>query len=158
MMNMFSTLNISGSALTAEKLRLDVIAGNLANMNSTRSATDPTYPYRRRTVVFTEKLDEARARPRPYPRSRAATTTAPPYQPGKGVQVERIVLDRRPPRLVYDPEHPDANPETGYVAYPNVEVVKEMTDMITAHRSYEANATAARTAKEIYLKALEIGV
>lgn len=153
-MGMFSMMRISGSALTAEKLRLDVVAGNLANMNSTRSAADPVGPYRRRTVVFAEELDQARVNTRAGGRTAQAGQG---FAPGRGVRVERIIADDSPPRLVYDPEHPDADPETGYVAYPNVEVVKEITSLITSQRSYEANATALRTAKEIYMKTLEIG-
>ncbi|MFY9115402.1 MAG: flagellar basal body rod protein FlgC [Dethiobacteria bacterium] len=146
-MSLFSMFRISGSALTAEKLRLDVIAGNLANMNTTRTARGG--PYRRRTVVFAEQLDRERSRARLADVSR--------NEPGKGVRVQNIYRDMRDPRLVYDPEHPDADAETGYVAYPNIEVVKEITDLITAQRSYEASSTALKTAKEIYLKALEIG-
>ncbi len=146
-MSLFSMFGISGSALTAEKLRLDVIAGNLANMNTTRTAQGG--PYRRRTVVFAEQLDRERSRMKQADISR--------HDPGKGVRVQSIYRDMRDPRLVYDPEHPDADAETGYVAYPNIEVVKEITDLITAQRSYEASSTALKTAKEIYLKALEIG-
>ena len=75
---------------------------------------------------------------------------------GRGVRVARIYADHRDPQLVYDPEHPDAG-EDGFVSYPNIELAKEMTDMITALRSYEANTTAVNTAKSLYLKALEIG-
>ncbi|NLI69828.1 MAG: flagellar basal body rod protein FlgC [Firmicutes bacterium] len=146
-MGLFSMFRISGSALTAEKLRLDVIAGNLANMNTTRTARGG--PYRRRTVVFAEQLDRER--------SRMQQAGVSHGEPGKGVRVQSIYRDMRDPRLVYDPEHPDADAETGYVAYPNIEVVKEITDLITAQRSYEASSTALKTAKEIYLKALEIG-
>jgi flagellar basal-body rod protein FlgC len=149
----FPDFRISGSALTAEKTRLDIIAGNLANMNTTRTAEGG--PYRRRTVVFSEDLAESRNRRmivQPFvPSSEAAGA----YR-GQGVRIDRILADHRDPMLVFDPEHPDAQ-EDGYVRYPNVELAKEMTDMITAQRSYEANVTAVQTAKSLYTKALEIG-
>ncbi len=154
-MNMFPEFRISGSALTAEKTRLDTIAGNIANMNTTRTAEGG--PYRRRTVAFAEDLAEARQRTRrmivePFVPSKAV----PAGFHSRGVRVELILADHREPMMVYDPEHPDAG-EDGYVLYPNVELAKEMTDMITAQRSYEASATAVQTAKSIYMKALEIG-
>jgi len=142
---MFSLFSISGSALTAEKLRLDVISANLANINTTRSADGG--PYKRRTVVFAEQLS-SRMSPAGPGTGRAVL--------GGGVRVEAIYADRSPPQQVFDPEHPDAD-ENGYVSYPNIELVREITDMITAVRSYEANVTAVNTAKSIYLKALEIG-
>ncbi|MEW5785221.1 MAG: flagellar basal body rod protein FlgC [Bacillota bacterium] len=141
-MNLFTSFQISGSALTAEKLRLDVIAGNIANMSTTRTAAGG--PYRRRTVAFAEDLAASRGR-----------NDSVSFH-GRGVRVDRIYADHRPPQLVFDPDHPDAG-EDGYVRYPNIELAKEMTDMITALRSYEANTTAVNTAKSLYLKALEIG-
>jgi flagellar basal-body rod protein FlgC len=143
---LFSAFQISGSALTAEKLRMDVIAGNLANMHSTRSPEGG--PYRRRTVVFAEQLADWRQRVNP--------TGTPAGFNGAGVRVERIYADWREPQLVFDPDHPDAWAD-GYVRYPNVDLAKEMTAMITVLRSYEANTTAVNTAKSLYLKALEIG-
>lgn len=139
-MELFRSFQISGSALTAEKLRIDTVAGNLANLQTTRTAAGG--PYRRKTVIFAERLNQAR--------------TLPPTYRGYGVRVARVVEDPNPPRLEYDPEHPDAN-EEGFVAYANIDMAKEMTDLITASRSYEANTTAVNTAKSIYLKALEIG-
>lgn len=152
-MSFFPEFRISGSALTAEKSRLDVIAGNLANMNTTRTAAGG--PYKRRTVVFSEELAES------YRKRRVVTPFVMSEQAGgayggQGVRLERILADHRDPMLVYDPEHPDAR-EDGYVEYPNVELAKEITDMITAQRSYEANVTAIQTAKSLYSKALEIG-
>ena len=144
-MSLFNSFQISGSALTAEKLRLDVIAGNLANMQTTR--TPAGGPYRRRTVVFAEALAVQGARGANH---RGAVFT------GQGVRVDRIYADQGEPQLVYDPDHPDAG-DDGYVRYPNIELAREMTDMITALRSYEANSTAVNTAKSLYLKALEIG-
>jgi len=139
-MEIFRSFQISGSALTAEKLRVDIVAGNLANMQTTR--TQEGGPYRRRTVVFAERL--------------AQTANSPFFREGRGVKVAAIVEDPNPPRLAYDPGHPDAN-EQGFVAFPNIDLAKEMIDLITASRSYEANATAINSAKAIYLKALEIG-
>lgn len=153
-MGLFSTFAISGSALTAEKLRLDVIAGNMANLNTTR--TDDGGPYRRRTVVFAEQLEEAREKYGGNSRTGRHRESAV-ENPGMGVRVHAIYSDPREPRLVYDPDHPDADPETGYVAYPNIEVAKEVTDLITAQRSYEASATVLKASKDIYLRALEIG-
>ena len=163
-MGMFSAFNISGSGLTAEKLRLDLISGNLSNMNTTR--TPHGGPYQRRTAVFAEQLNRAQQENTVGPRGgNGATVGAAEVgggengelpSPGAGVHVHHIHLDDAEPRMVYDPDHPDAD-EDGYVAYPNVEVAKEMTDMITAQRSYESNATSLNTAKEMYMKALEIG-
>lgn len=150
-MNLFSAFQISGSALTAEKLRMDVIAGNLANMHTTRTAGGG--PYRRRTVVFAEQLAAWRGRSdAPFRPSRGLQAGFG----GGGVRVDRIYADHRQPQLIFDPDHPDAGAD-GYVRYPNVELVKEMTDMITALRAYEANTTAVNTAKSLYLKSLEIG-
>ncbi|HOB28482.1 MAG TPA: flagellar basal body rod protein FlgC [Bacillota bacterium] len=146
-MSLFSTFHISASGLTAEKLRLDVIAGNLANQHSTRTAGGG--PYRRRTVIFAEELAGRRAAPGISP------GRGVPFS-GRGVRVDQIYADPHPPQLVYEPGHPDADAE-GYVQYPNVELSKEITDMITAVRSYEANTTVINTAKSLYLKALEIG-
>lgn len=126
---------ISASGLTAERLRLDLVAGNVANMNTTR--TSEGGPYRRRVPVFTEMLADA----------------APPAD---GVRVAGIYLDPSPPRLVYDPQHPDADAR-GYVSLPNINIVNEMVDLITATRSYEANAAVLNGSKAIAMRALEIG-
>lgn len=150
-MALFDLFHISGSALTAEKLRLEVISGNLANMNTTRTAAGG--PYRRRTVVFAETLAACNNGPSVHaPANGAARGSAA----GRGVRVQAILADHRPPRLAHDPDHPDAG-EDGYVRYPNVDLAKEITDMLTALRAYEANSTAIDAAKTIYLKALEIG-
>ncbi len=141
-MELFRSFQISGSALTAEKLRVDTVSSNLANMETTRTLEGG--PYRRKTVVFAERLALARR------------GDMPPAFRRNGVHVAAVVEDPNPPRLAYDPEHPDAG-EDGYVAYPNIDLAKEMTDLITASRSYEANTTAVNTAKSLYLKALEIG-
>jgi len=120
---------------------MDLIAGNLANINTTRTASGG--PYRRKVAVFAERLQAAMGAGR-----------AP--WPGAGVRVAAIVEDSTPPRLVYDPSHPDADAR-GYVSLPNINVVNEMIDLITAARAYEANATVLNAAKGMALKALEIG-
>ncbi len=134
-MSTFDALNTSASALTAQRLRMDTIASNLANANTTR--TDKGEAYRREMVVFESKQ---------------------PTKPGAasgGVQVAGIIEDQSPFKMVYDPEHPDAN-EQGYVAYPNVNPITEMTDLISATRSYEANVTVVQALKSAAGKALEI--
>ena len=137
-MKVFETLAVSGSALTAEKLRMDLISNNIANMNTTR--TPDGGPYRRQVALFAQRLEKA---------SQGGRTS-------QGVQVRGVVHDPTPPRMVFEPDHPDAN-EQGYVAYPNVDMVKEMVDMVTSTRSYEANVTVLNAAKNMFLKALEIG-
>ncbi|NLL19776.1 MAG: flagellar basal body rod protein FlgC [Clostridia bacterium] len=139
-MSIFSSMNISASGLTAERLRLDTIANNLANINTTRTAQGG--PYRRQTLVFTEKLEKAIGAREKFR--------------GAGVEVAEIRRDQGEPRRVYDPTHPDAG-DDGYVHYPNINIVNEMVDMITATRAYEANITAINAAKTMALKALEIG-
>jgi len=133
-MNLFHTMDISASGLTAQRLRLDTIANNLANAETTRTV-DGT-PYRRQVPVFREVLDGISG-------------------DLGGVEVVEIVKDQSPFRMVYDPGHPDANPE-GYVLYPNVNPVIEMTDMISATRSYEANLSVMNACKSMFLKALDI--
>ncbi len=135
-------LIISGSALTAQRLRMDVIANNIANANTTR--TPEGGPYRRRRVVF-------------MPREALWSWISRHRGTGQGVQVEQIVEDQRPGPLVYDPTHPDADPETGMVQMPNVDIVTEMVDMLAARRSYEANVVAINVTKAMASAALEIG-
>lgn len=134
-MSTFESLNTVASALTAQRLRMDTIAGNLANAQTTR--TDKGGAYRREMVVFEAKT------------ARTADGA------GTGVRVAGIIEDQSPLRMVYDPEHPDANPQ-GYVAFPNVNPVTEMTDMISATRSYEASITVAQAIKGAAAKAMEI--
>ncbi len=133
-MSLFTSMSISASGLTAQRLRLDTIASNLANIETTR--TDEGIPYRRQVPLFREILDQYTGMTR-------------------GVEVVAIVRDNSPFRMVYDPGHPDANQE-GYVLYPKVNPVVEMTDMISATRSYEANLSLITSAKSMFLKALEI--
>lgn len=140
-MSFFDSLHASASGLTAQRLRMDVIANNLANANSTRGKDGQTY--RRQMVMFESREVQQR--------DVADRTQSTPL----GVRVSKIIDDQSPLRLVYDPEHPDANPD-GYVAYPNVNVIQEMTDMISATRSYEANVTVINSIKGMAGKALEI--
>lgn len=145
-MGIFSSFAISASGLTAERLRLDLISNNIANMNTTGRPNDPANPpYSRRIPIFSQMLEQIED-----------TDTLRPRFKGAGVRVTRVLEDSKPPRLVYDPSHPQAD-EKGYVAYPNINVVNEMVNMITATRAYEANVTALNAAKDIALKALEIG-
>lgn len=140
---MLRSFAISASGMTAERLRMDMIANNLANANTTRTAEGG--PYRRQVPVFAPReMSRSLAR-----RSGVAFT-------GMGVRVVGIYEDDAPPRLVYDPQHPDAD-ENGYVQMPNVDVVREMVDLISASRAYEANITAFNTAKSMAMRALDIG-
>ena len=141
-MDFFSAMDISASALTAERTRMNLISSNLANANSTRTAEGG--PYRRKDAVFTAT---------PAPGSFGAALGR--ASDARRVEVSQISEDRNPPRLQYEPSHPDADPQ-GYVAYPNVNVVEEMADMISASRSYEANVTATQAAKSMALKTLEL--
>ena len=143
-MDATTALAISASGLRAQRLRMDVIAANLANAQSTR--TPAGGPYRRHDVVLeatpqSESFDDVLA-------AGGAPTAA--------VKVARVIEDPRPPQLVFDPGHPDAD-ENGYVAMPNVNVVTEMVDMMAATRAYEANVTALNATKRVLEAALEIG-
>jgi flagellar basal-body rod protein FlgC len=158
--SLFSSLELSASGLTANRRWMDAIAENLANAQTTRTAEGG--PYQRKSVTFSEAIKLAsRRRPQPEPLTgdlkadrQALDRTRRQRAALKGVEAG-VSQEASEPRLVYDPQHPDANAE-GYVAYPNVEVVKEMVDMITASRAYEANVTALNTAKTMAKKALEI--
>jgi flagellar basal-body rod protein FlgC len=145
---MLEILKTAGSALTAQRLRMDVIASNLANSEAT--STPEGGPYKRERVVFGPVLRDSVNKLSSSPDSIASGAA-----PG-GVAVKGIVQDQDDPRLVYDPTHPDANAD-GFVAYPNVDMVTEMTDMLSASRSYEANITMVNVAKAMAQKALEIG-
>ncbi|MCL2046278.1 MAG: flagellar basal body rod protein FlgC [Oscillospiraceae bacterium] len=143
-MSFLSSMNISASALTATRLRMDVITDNIANSNTTRTANGE--PYRRKYVVFGEKTND---------RDFAAFFNRAQSVSG-GVRVLQIGEDQSEFKFDYNPTHPDAD-ENGYVRYPNVEVVQEMTDMMSAFRAYEANITALNTFKDMAIKTLEIG-
>lgn len=143
-MGLFGAIDSSASGMTAERLRLDVISNNIANANTTRTAEGG--PYRRQMVVF-----EPRAGATPF-----AQVLSQQIDSGNGVRVVGITKDTSPTRRVYEPNHPDAD-ATGYVEMPNINIVSEMVDMMTATRAYEANVTAVNAAKTMALKALDIG-
>ena len=136
-MKIFDSLEVAGSSLTAHRLWLDTISSNLANINTTR--TKAGGPYKRRVPVFAEMLDN----------------TIGGYHDIGGVRVLDITEDNGAPRMVYQPDHPDANAE-GYVAYPNVNLVREMTDMLVASRAYEANLSVVTTGRDMWNGALEV--
>ena len=151
-MGLFDAIDISGSGLSAERLRMDVTAENLANAQTTRTAAGG--PYRRKEVVLQES-----GGPGSFGSALAGAMGSSPIgsasrAPG-GVEVSAIVDDPTPNRMVYDPGHPDANAQ-GYVQMPNVNPVTEMVDLITASRSYEANVTAMQTAKQMFSKTLDL--
>lgn len=152
MMGIFQGINTTGSALTAQRLRMDVISANMANADTTRAEFDTETgdwkPYSRKSVVLQSKegsfssfLDAARGK-----------TTGT----GNGVKVSGIVKDETPFELDYNPDHPDAN-EEGYVEMPNVDPLREMVDLMSVTRSYEANVTVLNASKGMMMKALEIG-
>lgn len=145
-MGYFGSLDVSSSALTAQRLRMDTISQNIANVNTTR--TEDGTPYRRKVVVFEEKSPET-------PFSEYLNESSKKVV-GGGVRVARIIEDRSAFKKVYEPGHPDAN-EEGYVEMPNVDILTEMVNMISATRSYEANVTSINTTKSMAMKALEIG-
>ncbi|OEF98602.1 flagellar basal body rod protein FlgC [Desulfuribacillus alkaliarsenatis] len=150
---MFRGLDVSGSALTAQRLRMDLISSNIANASTTRSRVQDgeSIPYRRQLAVF-----------EPSKTFQTALNNSMKSQIGSGVRVSRIIEDQSPWKLVYDPNHPDAirdvnSPQYGYVRMPNVDIATEMVDLISATRAYEANVTALNAYKSMALKALEIG-
>jgi flagellar basal-body rod protein FlgC len=144
-MDFFDALHISSSGLSAQRLRMNLISANLANMNTTR--TKEGGPYRRRDPVFAAKAPAASFREMLHQRQKSLL---------KEVAVVKIVKDSRPPIQKYDPTHPDAD-DNGYVSMPNINMMEEMVNLISATRSYEASVTAIQSAKEMALKALEIG-
>lgn len=133
-MSIFSGMRISASALSAERLRLDVISSNIANVRTTR--TDEGGAYVRKTAVFSENYDEKLGM--------------------LGVKTLKIEEDKSPLKKEYDPGHPDAD-EDGYVEYPNVDLLIEMSDLISASRAYESNVDTLNAQKSMISKALEIG-
>jgi flagellar basal-body rod protein FlgC len=149
-MSFLTALRGTASALTAERLRMDVISSNIANADTTRTAEGG--PYRRHTVVF--QPGES-AQPFQAVLARFRDSSDAPSLVA-GVNVSSIVEDSSPGRQVYDPTHPDANAQ-GFVEYPNVDTLTEMTDLISASRAYEANVTVANALKSMAIKALEIG-
>lgn len=142
-MRAFSALRISASGLAAERLRMDTIASNIANVTTTRGENGQAY--RRKIALFEENL------------SRELNKNAGKMEKNLlGVKAVGIEEDNSPLKRVYDPSHPDAD-EEGYVEMPNVNILNEMADMIAATRSYEANVNAMNAEKSMFLKALEIG-
>ena len=142
----FSTgLRISSSGLSAQRMRMNTISSNIANINTTR--TPEGGPYRRKDVVF-ESMPDAR--------NFGDMIKTPPDDNMQRVQVTDVVVDQKAPLLKYEPDHPDAN-EEGYVAYPNINLMEEMANMIQATRSYEANVSAIQATKDMTMSALEIG-
>lgn len=139
-MAFLNSINIIGSALTAERFRMDIINQNIANQNTTRTASGG--PYRRKQIIFQER--------------RQTFDQALQKVMGGGVRVARVVESNEDLRPVYDPEHPDAD-EDGYVYYPNVNNAEEQVDLLEASRVYEANVSALAVAKAMAQKALEIG-
>lgn len=150
-MSIFNSFNTSASALTAQRLRMDVVSSNIANASSTRATVNEAgefEPYRRKMVT----LEPAGANFNSF-LQKATNTSA---NPGSGVRVSAIQEDQEPFKLVFNPNHPDANAE-GYVEMPNVDPLKEMVDLMSTTRSYEANVTAINATKGMLMKALEIG-
>jgi flagellar basal-body rod protein FlgC len=154
-MNLFSSFEISGSGLSAQRMRMDAVSNNIANVNTTR--TTEGGPYKRLRVVF-EPRQQSTPFMLPFSAAGAGTDAAEAQkmQLSQGVRVAGIRPDNSGPKLVYDPGHPDADAK-GYVAMPNISIVNEMVDLISASRAYEANVTAINSAKSMALKALEIG-
>ena len=132
--SLFSALDISASGLRAQRVKMDIIANNIANADTTR--TEEGGPYKGKKVVFTPRVD-------------------PETGKEEGVEVKDIYTDAAAPRMIYDPGHPDAD-ANGYVAFPNVNVITEMVDMVQASRAYEANVTALNAAKEMINRSLDI--
>ena len=146
-MDFFTSMEVSASGLSAERERMNVASSNLANVNTTKGADGG--PYRRQEVMM-------QARPASGNIAGAQAGGAPPGATAYGTVVSQVISDQNPPRLEYDPGHPDANAD-GYVAYPNVSPVEEMVDMITASRAYEAGITSLTTAVSMAERALSIG-
>ena len=150
-MTIFHSMNTSASALTAQRLRMDVASSNIANANSTRATVNENgewEPYQRKMVTFQAKDQDFR--------SFLQVASNQSSQPGQGVKVTQIVEDDEPFKQVFNPNHPDANAD-GYVQMPNVDPLKETVDMMSATRSYEANVTSLNATKSMLMKALEIG-
>jgi len=144
-MDFFSSMRVSASGLDAQTKRMNTISSNIANSETTR--TEEGGPYRRKDAVLTAVTDRE---------SFGEILENKLDEQVQGVLVEDVVEDTRPPRMVFNPSHPDAD-ANGYVAMPNVNPVEEMANMISAQRSYEANITALNSAKSMAAKALEIG-
>ena len=146
-MGIFNAFNINASGMTAQRFRMDTISENIANAYTTR--TQDGTPYRRKVVTFEERGDRVQT-------FSSFLGSASNKFKGQGVRVGKVMEDNKTqPNMVYDPSHPDAD-ENGYVTYPNVSIVTEMTNLIDASRSFEANATAFSASKSIAMKGLEM--
>ena len=143
-MSFQTTLRISAAGMSAQRHRLNVIASNLANLQTTR--TPEGGPYQRKDVVFQAK---------PLVDSRNESLMGSGQEKPLSVEMVKVITDSRPPIMKYQPEHPDADPQ-GYVAYPNVNAIEEMVNMLSATRSYEANLTMMKTTKDMVNKTIEI--
>ncbi len=145
-MAFLNSMNICASGLTAQRLRIDIAAENISNVNTTRTENDQ--PYRRKMVVF-QPINQGSFR-------EILNNKTVNHSSNKGVMVREIVEDERPFKSVYNPEHPDAD-ANGYVMYPNVDLLKETIDSMEATRAYDANITAFNAIKTMAAKGLEIG-
>ncbi len=143
-MSFLNAFEISTSGLSAERFRINVISSNVANINTTRTAEGG--PYVRKDVLFLAS---------PVTENKSFSQNLDDEIDLQKVEVKEIVKDQRPPILKYDPSHPDANSE-GYVAYPHINIMEEMVNLVNASRSYEANATTLRAAKDMAMKSIEI--
>lgn len=142
-MDIFTTMKVSASALKAQRVRMNAISSNLANIETTR--TPDGGPYRKREVVFQSSQQGF-----------ADALDSRMNDAVQGVRISHVQASSLPPRMVYDPSHPDADDE-GQVAMPNISLVEETADMMSASRAYEANVTVVKSAKRMALKALDIG-
>ena len=147
MSDLFSTLNISATGLTAERLRMDVVADNIANINTTR--TPEGGPYQRKLILFSEIKDKN------SDDFSSVFENIKSDELSGGVKVVGITKDAAPFKKVYDPGHPDAD-KNGYVRYPNVNVITEMVDMVSASRAYEANLQAVSVFRNMSIRAIDI--
>ncbi|WP_188205800.1 flagellar basal body rod protein FlgC [Alkalibacillus aidingensis] len=150
-MSIFHGMNTSGSALTANRFKMDVVSSNIANADTTRAELNEDgewEPYRRKLVSQEPKDSSFNSF---LQKSMKQTNT-----PGNGVRIQSVVEDQSPFEQVYNPSHPDAN-EEGYVEMPNVDPLKEMLDLMSTTRAYEANVTALNASKGMLMKSLEIG-
>ncbi|RYZ77274.1 MAG: flagellar basal body rod protein FlgC [Proteobacteria bacterium] len=145
MMDILTGMRVSASGMTAQRMRMNTISSNIANINTTR--TPEGGAYRKKDVVL-EAMPEAR--------SFGEILTSAPEKDVSRVQVTDIAVDRKAPLMKYEPDHPDAN-EQGYVAYPNINLMEEMANMIQATRAYEANVSAMQATKDMAMTSLELG-
>jgi len=145
MADLLTGMRVSSSGMTAQRMRMNTISSNIANINPTR--TPEGGPYRRKDIVF-EAMPEAR--------SFGEVLMSQPQKEIDRVQVTDVAVDRKAPIMKYEPDHPDAD-ENGYVAYPNINLMEEMANMIQATRAYEANVSTMNATKDMAMSALEIG-